>query len=135
MLLVCSALGSANSRPFRLPGISFADCDVLSGVHAPERVCLAVGPANADTVYALHRANPEMNTHIIVRKITASTTNLANVRPASGFDLDAGADRIAIARGANKAKANPSFAVAAVIAVKARPGIDIDRQNIDIPIV
>ena len=76
-----------------------------------------------------------MNAHIIVGKIAAPTAHLANLRPPTGFDLNAGADRIAIAGGANQAKTNPRFAIAAVISVEARPGIDVDDKDIDIPVV
>src|SRR6266571_5282479 len=113
---------SADSQRVCLPGISFADSDVLSCAHALQRFSFAVGPSNADPVYALGRADTEMNAHIIVGKIAASTAHLADLRPPPGFDLDAGADRIAIAGGSDQAKADPPFAVATVIPVKARPG-------------
>jgi hypothetical protein len=115
--------------------ISFADGDVLSRFHALQRFSLAVGPSNADPVYTLGRAGSEVNAHIVVGKVAASTAHLADLRPPAGFDLDAGADRIAIAGGPNQAKADPRFAVAAVIPVETRPGIDIDHKNINVSVV
>jgi hypothetical protein len=56
-----------------------------------------------------------MDAHIIVGKITASAEHFANLRPSSGVDLDAGADRIPIAGDADEVKADPRVATAAVI--------------------
>ena len=55
--------------------------------------------------------DPEVNAHIIVGQVAAPTAHLANLRPSSGFDLDARADRIAITGGANQAKTDPCFAL------------------------
>ncbi len=75
-----------------------------------------------------------MYAHVVVGQVAAPTPHLANLCPSPGFDLDAGADRIAITGGADQAKADPRFAVAAVIPVEARPGIEIDDKDIDIPV-
>jgi hypothetical protein len=60
-----------------------------------------------------------MQTVVVVGKVAASTAHLPYLSSPSGFDLDTGADRMAIAGGSGQAKADPRFAIAAVVPVKA----------------
>ena len=118
-----------------LSGLPFANGDVLSGVYSAPDLSLAVGPSNADLVYALGLAQSEMNAHIIMGKIASSTAHLANLRSTCGFDLDTGSESITIAGAADQTKADPRFAIAPVIPIQTRPGIDVDHKDIDISVV
>ena len=76
-----------------------------------------------------------MYTHVVVGQVAASAPHLANLRSPSGFNLNPGADRVAITGSPGQAKADPRAAIAAVIPVEVGRGIDIDREDIYIPVV
>ena len=60
---------------------------------------------------------------------------LANDRPASRFDLDAGPDGVAIARGSLQAQANPVMSRLGVVAQQGRAAVLMVDDQVDVAVV
>jgi hypothetical protein len=91
-------------------GISFSDGDVLACADAGSRFGFAAGPSNADLVYALRRAETEVDSHVIMGEVAASAPHLADLRSPCGFNFDTGADGIAVTGSADETEADTGWA-------------------------
>src|SRR6266436_1796917 len=93
------ALGIADSRAFH-DRINTVSSNVL------ERFDCSVRPANLHGFYFLGGAHSEMKAQIVLRKITSAPVDFAKLLDACGPNRYAGADRRAIALGADELEQN-----------------------------
>src|SRR5215470_2598343 len=76
--------------------LTFNYSDDLIGFYLRQFFNRAAGPSNRDLVNRRRRAQTEVQPPIGMRDVAIARMNFINLRQASGFELDARSDRVAI---------------------------------------
>src|SRR5215468_11694226 len=118
--------------------LTFNYSDDLIGFYLRQFFNRAAGPSNRDLVNRRRRAQTEVQPPIGMRDVAIARMNFINLRQASGFELDARADRIAIRFRPLQLQTYPMTGLRSAVVAKQRGrAIDFvyDHVNISVLVV
>src|SRR6185295_1080982 len=93
----------------------FSDGHKLIRVHTGELFGISVGPADPDSFHAGCAAESEMDSHVVMGKITFPAPDFVNLGLSSRLNLNPGPNRISIGARAFQAQRDPVIPVSSVI--------------------
>src|SRR4029077_18501257 len=96
---------------------------------------LAGGPANVDAVQPIVRSQPEVDSQVVLRKITSTTTDLIYLNQVSSNCLDARVQRQPIALRSRQLEADPMVLLPALVAKDHGFPVQILDNDVHSPII